>query len=188
MTAYSAAVFKQLLPASRPIEVGAGVDVQEFSAPGISGARFREKYGLGQGPLVLYVGRKERVKRYDLAVAAIAASAAGARLVMVGEDVDQLPIVSANVRVLGKLPRAEVLDAYDACQVVLFPSESESFRLVILEAWMRRRPVIGNRHCGAVAALIEHGTDGFLCADSRDMAARLDALLADPHLCARLGE
>jgi len=189
MTAYSSAIFKQLLPASNPVEVGAGVDVAEFSGPEISGERFRAQNGLGLNKLVLYVGRKERVKGYDLAVAAVNdIAAADTQLIMVGEDVDQQPIPSPYVRVLGKLPRAEVLDAYDACQVFIFPSESESFGLVVLEAWMRRKPVIGNAACGPLTALIEPGIDGYLCSTSQEMAQRVRELMADPTLCARLGE
>src|SRR5262249_22629582 len=56
MTAYDAATFKRLLPDSRPIEVGAGIEPEEFTAAGISGARFREKFALGPGNLVLHVG------------------------------------------------------------------------------------------------------------------------------------
>jgi len=189
MTSYSAAVFRQLLPDCHPVEVGAGIDPAEFSAPSICGERFRAKYGLGRGNLVLYVGRKERVKRYDLALAAVNEIAgADTWLVMVGEDVDKQPIAANNVRVLGKLPRSDVIDAYDACQVLVFPSESESFGLVLLEAWLRRKPVIGNSACSPVAAIIDDGVDGYACATSSEMAQRVRQLLADPGLCAALGE
>jgi glycosyltransferase involved in cell wall biosynthesis len=123
-----------------------------------------------------------------LAVAALEAlGRPDCRLVMVGEDVDGRPISSAHVSALGKLPRAEVLDAYDACQVFILPSESESFSLVILEAWLRRKPVIGNAACGPVAALIEPGVDGYLCAGPQAMAQRIGELLDDPTRCAQMG-
>jgi glycosyltransferase involved in cell wall biosynthesis len=187
MTGYSTALFERLLPGSRPAEVGAGVDPGEFTKAGASGERFRAKYGLGDGPLILYVGRKEPAKRYDLAAVALA-GVPEARLVLVGQDVDGRPITQPNARVLGALPRADVLDAYDACQAVIFPSESESFGLVLLEAWLARKPVIGNAACGPVAALIDDGVDGFVCAGAAEMAQRARQLLADPGLRQRLGE
>ena len=67
-------------------------------------------------------------------------------------------------------------------------SESESFGMVFLEAWMRRKPVIGNRRCGAVASLIEDGVDGFLCLDERDCADRIKVLLANPSQATSMGE
>ena len=187
-TPYSAELFRQLAPGANPVQVGVGVDGALRDDPRISGARFRARHGLEQARLVLFVGRKEPGKRYDLAVAAIEAVAdPRAVLLLIGEDVDRQPIASARVRCLGRVERAELLDAYDACDVFLLPSEHESFGIVFLEAWMRGKPVLGNRACGPVASVIDDGVDGYLCADAGEFAARIDALLADPAHAAALG-
>jgi glycosyltransferase involved in cell wall biosynthesis len=113
-TPYSAGLLARLLPGARPLPLGLGIDPLELDDPQISGARFRQQYGLGDAPLALFVGRKEQHKRYDLAIEAIDRAAdPRARLVLVGTDVDRQPIASARALYLGPLPRADLLDAYD---------------------------------------------------------------------------
>jgi glycosyltransferase involved in cell wall biosynthesis len=187
-TAYSVDLFKQLVPASNPVQVGAGVDVAAFSRP-VSGDRFRAKYGLAGTKIVLLVGRKEPSKRYDLAVEAIdLIDDERITLVMVGRDIDGRPVTSPRTRYLGPLDQQDLLDAYDACDVFLLPSEQESFGIVFLEAWMLRKPVIGNRLCGPVASLIRDGRDGYLCGDAEEIAGRIVSLIADPSLARALGD
>lgn len=187
-TSYSTALFQRLWATARPVEVGAGIDPAELSGPAISGARFRARYGLGARPIALFVGRKTWPKRYDLAIAAVrAVPNQRVLLVMIGEDADRRPIDDERVLYLGQLPRAELLDAYDACDLLLHPSEAESFGIVLLEAWMRHKPVIGNRACQASAALIDDGIDGFVCDNAADMAVRVAELIDRPDLARALG-
>jgi glycosyltransferase involved in cell wall biosynthesis len=188
-TPYSTALFHRLFPKSHPVQIGVGVDAAELGGAGISGERFRSEHGLRGKKLVLFVGRKERHKRYDLAVEAVdAIGDPDVLLVMVGRDIDRLPITSPRVRFLGPLERPALLDAYDACDVFVLPSEHESFGIVFLEAWMRRKPVIGNAACRPVASVIEHGVDGFLCGGAADLAARIRQLLDRPAEARALGE
>ena len=188
-TPYSTALFRRLFPKSKPVQIGVGVDAGEFSRPDISGERFRGTHGLRGKKLVLFVGRKERHKRYDLAVEAVdALGDPDVVLVMIGHDVDRLPIASPHVRFLGPLERRDLLDAYDACDVFVLPSEHESFGIVFLEAWMRRKPVIGNAACRPVGSVIEHGVDGFLCSGAADFATRIRQLLDRPEQARALGE
>ncbi|MCI0746381.1 MAG: glycosyltransferase family 4 protein [Verrucomicrobia subdivision 3 bacterium] len=72
-----------------------------------------------------------------------------------------------------------------ACALVL-PSISETFGLVILEAWAAKTPVISSRTSGG-AGLIEHGHNGWLF-DLENPQAFHDAVhgvLTDPELAAR---
>jgi len=187
-TSYSVNLFKQIAPTSNPIQIGAGVDFKSFSAADINGARFRAKYGLENYRVVLCVGRKEYGKRYDLAVEAVNHLAdERVKLVLIGEDVDQQAIHSPHVVFLGKVSRADLIDAYDACELLIFPSQHESFGMVMLEAWMRRKPVLCNAHCRPVASIVAHGDDGFACNGSADFAERIRQLLEDSDLAARLG-
>jgi glycosyltransferase involved in cell wall biosynthesis len=188
-TAYGAALFARLIPGCRPVEIGVGVEPGELAAGGVSGARFRRLHGLDDAKIVLFVGRKELHKRWQLAVEAVERIAdERIRLVLIGEDVDRRPLGSGRARHLGALPRAEVLDAYDACDVFVLPSAHESFGIVFLEAWMRKKPVIGNAHCRPVASLIDAGRDGLLARDAGELAAHITALLADPDRARLMGE
>jgi glycosyltransferase involved in cell wall biosynthesis len=189
-TAYSAALFAALAPGCRPVEIGAGVEPREFADERVSGARFRQRFGIGaEVGIVLCVGRKERHKRYDLAVEAVERiGSERVLLVLIGADVDRRPLAAAHTRYLGPLPRGEVLDAYDACDVFVLPSEHESFGIVLLEAWMRAKPVIGNARCRPVASLLDGGGEGLLARDAGELAAQIQALLADRERARRLGE
>lgn len=188
-TRYSAGLLASLAPGCTPVELGAGVDLEELTAEQTSGARFRRKYGLEKQKIILFVGRKELSKRYDMALEAVELLAdQRVQLVMIGRDIDQRPVSSPYACWLGEVDRQDLLDAYEACDIFLLPSENESFGMVFLEAWARRKPVIGNRSCGPVACLIDDGANGYLCSTPPEIAARIAHLLANPQLAARLGE
>lgn len=176
---------RQYVPRANPATLGAGVTAPNTGS--ISIGEFRGRYGLDDRPIVLYVGRKEQRKRYDLAVSAAEMLSGDVLLVMVGRDVDGKPIGSDHVRHLGPLPTEELAAAYKACDVFVLPSEFESFGMVFLDAWLRAKPVIGNLGCGAAASLIGDGVDGFLCRDANEIATALRRLIEDPTLGARMG-
>lgn len=173
------------LPQANPVTVGAGITVSATWT--ITAAEFRARYQLDDRPILLYVGRKEAGKLYGLAVDAVEEMPGDAQLVMVGRDVDRKPISSNRVRHLGVLSDDELAAAYDACDVFVLPSAFESFGMVFLDAWFHGKPVIGNRACGASAALIDHGVDGFLCRDAPEIAMTVGNLMANSDLRARVG-
>jgi glycosyltransferase involved in cell wall biosynthesis len=188
-TTYSMELFKRRFPASRPALAGVGVDLAEFAGGPRRGTQFRTRYGLENRKIVLFVGRKEYFKRYDLAIRAVdLVNDDRVRLVMIGRDMDRQPISSPHVIYLGEMPREDVIDAYHACDVLLLPSESESFGWVLLEAWACRKPVIGNRLCAPVAAVIGDGEDGFLCTGADEMADRIAQLAGSSELAEKLGQ
>lgn len=185
LSSHTSDFLRAYVPGANPVALGAGLTVPSEGA--ISASAFRARHRLGTGPLVLYVGRKERGKRYDLAIDAVEMLKGEATLVMVGRDADGLPIDSPDVRYLGTLSDEELAAAYAACDVLTLPSTFESFGMVFLDAWLAGKPVIGNSTCGAAVSLIEDGVDGFLCADAKQIATVLRRLLADADLTARMG-
>jgi glycosyltransferase involved in cell wall biosynthesis len=187
-TSDSAALLGRLAPGCTPVDVGAGVNLDDLADSRASGARFRAKYNLRDKKIVLFVGRKEFFKRYDLAVEALELIGdERIALVMIGRDIDGRPVASPHVTCLGEVDHQDLIDAYDACDVFLLPSENESFGMVFLEAWARRKPVIGNRACGPVACLIDDGENGYLCSTAAEIAERTAQLIASPELARRLG-
>jgi glycosyltransferase involved in cell wall biosynthesis len=189
MTPHSADYLAQIHPGAKTSEVGGGVDPRALDDAAISGDRFRAKFGFESSKIVLFVGRKEEGKRYRIAMDAIGlVEDRSALLVMIGEDVDKLPVTVDRVRYLGRLSAEDLLDAYDACDVFVLPSRLESFGFVFIEAWSRRKPVIGDSGCPAVASLIEDSVDGYVCADAAGIAGRLNGLLANPELRKAMGD
>lgn len=185
LSAHTADFLQIHAPRAKPVTLGAGVTAS--ATPSVPPAQFRARYGLDSTPIVLYVGRKEHSKRYDLAVKAVELLGGEAQLVMVGRDVDGKAIKSDYARHLGPLSDEDLAAAYEACDLFVLPSEFESFGMVFLDAWLRAKPVIGNRACGAAATLIDDGVDGFLCRDPSEIAAAVRRLVDEPELGKRMG-
>ena len=66
--------------------------------------------------------------------------------------------------------------------------ESESFKWYSAKVMSRKKPVIGNAYCGAVASNIDDGTDRTLCKDDREITEKIKWLLDDRNLAKRMGE
>jgi 1,2-diacylglycerol 3-alpha-glucosyltransferase len=124
--------------------VPTGVDLECFR-PGDREAA-RRSLGVGQGePLVLYVGRLDREKSVDRVLGAferVASTIPAARLVLVGQGTEaerlrrtaaSLP-VAERIRFLGLRPHDSLAECYQAADVFLFASETETQGLVLAEA------------------------------------------------------
>jgi glycosyltransferase involved in cell wall biosynthesis len=66
-------------------------------------------------------------------------------------------------------------------------SDSESFGIVILEAWGQRTPVIVSADCHAYTELVEDGVDG-LHASRETLADKIRFLHANPEIAKAMGE
>jgi glycosyltransferase involved in cell wall biosynthesis len=155
---------------------------------------FREHHGLGDGPLVLYVGRVTETKGTDVLFEAAALVRGGATVLIIGNT----PAGSrgAGVRSLGPLPRSELPVAYAAAALTAVPSVptprfKEPWGLVCNEAMSQGRPVVATSTVGAVAGgLVRDGETGLVVApgDPRGLAGAINRLLDDAALRDRLGE
>lgn len=68
--------------------------------------------------------------------------------------------ISPKVRFLGK--QNDVISILQLADILLFPSEHESFGLVALEAMSCEKPVIASQ-AGGLPEVVEHGVSGYLC-------------------------
>ncbi|GJE55555.1 glycosyltransferase [Methylobacterium thuringiense] len=160
-----------------------GVDVVEV--PTVSDDQAFRRIYPGAEPFVLVLGRKAGAKNYRWIIDA--AKEAGLRIVMIGPDDDGAPISDTHVNYLGQQPRTIVRGALAACLFLTNMSSSESFGMVILEAWLARRAVIANRNCAAFQDLVRHGETGLL-ASRDDLASVMRILTADSALRGALAE
>lgn len=80
-------------------------------------------------------------------------------------------------------------DFYAGIDAFCLPSRTDSFGLVLLEAWANGKPVVAYR-AGGPADLIRDGSDGFLvrCGDVSELAVRLQRLANIPELARKMGE
>ncbi len=186
---HSANLFRNM--GCQATRLGVGFDPGEFPRDPEGAAGFRARHGLPEiGAMLLFVGRKVQSKRYDLAMETtrrLRIKGINVFLVMAGPDEDQRDVGKDGIFYLKTLPRQELLQAYQACDILLEPTEFESFGIIFCEAWMYEKPVIGNRRCPAVASLIEHGRDGFLGASEEDFAEGVRILLKNPETGRKMG-
>jgi glycosyltransferase involved in cell wall biosynthesis len=89
---------------------------------------------------------------------------------------------------LGPLTDAQKRDFFAGIDLFALPSRSDSFGLVLLEAWANGVPNVAYR-AGGIADLIRPGHDGLLapCGDVRGLAIALARLHGDAALRRRLG-
>jgi len=172
---------------------GAGAEPAEFAEELADRdlIAFREKLIDDGTPLILVLGRKAVAKNYSIAVDArrlLAARGTAARLVMIGPDDDGAPVDEPGVVYLGIQPREVVRGALRSATVLVNMSASESFGIVLLEAWLAGTPVIVNRNCAAFADLVENGVNGFLVDGAAQVAECITAILANPQLSTLLAE
>lgn len=97
--------------------------------------------------------------------------------------------VAPCVRFLGRVPDAQLREAYVRASVFALPSTKEGFGIVYLEAWQFGLPVICSKF-GAPGEIVSDGEDGFAVdpGDVNELAAKILKLLKDPDLAKRLGE
>ncbi len=140
------------------------------------------------GPVALHVGRVAVEKNIE---AFLAADRPGSKVVVGdGPAMADLKTRYPDAHFLGSLHGTELAGAYAAADVLAFPSRTDTFGLVIIEALACGTPVAGYRVAGPLDIL---GDDG--CAAGRrvggvddDLATAMrTALTADRGDCARYG-
>lgn len=121
---------------------------------------FREKFGLGVRPFILFVGRLNLIKGPDLLLKAfceIQNHFPGVDLVFVGPDGGMLTelksiVKNANVEdrvhFLGYLGGVDKSHVYHAAEILAIPSRHEAMSIVVLEAGVSGTPVLLTDQCG----------------------------------------
>ncbi|WP_165904192.1 glycosyltransferase family 4 protein [Plasticicumulans lactativorans] len=173
--------------------LGRGIDTALFH-PGRRSAALRAEWGLGPtDPAVLHVGRFAPEKNLELALAAFAAVRAvrpGARLILAGEGPLEARLrarVPAAV-FCGPLAPERLAAHYASADLFVFPSLTETFGNVTLEAMASGLPVLAFRYAAA-ARFIDDGVSGCTVppGDAAAFVACAGALAADDEWRERLG-
>jgi len=150
----------------------------------------------GDEPILMHVSNFRPIKRIEDCIHAFARvrERYRARLVMCGdgparEGAERLARnygLTGDVLFIGQVPN--IADYLSVADVLLLPSETESFGLAALEALACEVPVIATR-VGGLTDLVLDGETGFLfdVGDIGAMAERAIELLADPDKRRRMG-
>lgn len=145
--------------------VARGVDTRLFD-PALHDNGLRAQWGAAPGDLVLLVvGRLAPEKNLDLVLETFDAMRAvhpGVRLVFAGDGPmrDTLERRCPGARFLGSQSQADLARSYASADLLLFPSLTETFGNVTLEALASGLPVLAYA-CAAAAEWVQTGVNGW---------------------------
>jgi glycosyltransferase involved in cell wall biosynthesis len=185
------------IPHERIEAVPNGVDEKFVSAP--ASVELKARYGLGTGPVVLFLGGLKARKNLSFLLDVwreIANVRPDATLVIAGDGPlggalrRQAASLGLGRRVVftGRVPEVDKVAHYSLADLFLFPSTLEGFGLAVGEAMSCGLPVVASDE-GGLPELVAHGEGGFVCR-SGDLTAFVEAmlqLLDQPELRRRFG-
>jgi glycosyltransferase involved in cell wall biosynthesis len=179
------------IPSAKISVVPNPIALEEFARPLERGA-FRRRFGLGNRPLVTFLGKLTPRKRLDVLAHAFARlNQSDARLVVAGNDmgygrqldalVKALNIANRTIRT-GLLTGRERLEALADADVVVYASKDEIFGLVPIEALLCGTPVIVADDSGC-AEVVAHLGGGMIVrqGDTDHLASAIAAVLDAPE-------
>ncbi len=191
-----AALAGQGIAAEKLKLLGMGVAAEECA--GGQRERIRREWGAAADEVVIghLANNSEEKGSVDLLRAAERAWQAGRRfhLVLAGPEMPNFQrfwrnySAVARVKRLGILDERQKRDFFAGLDLFALPSRSDSFGLVLLEAWANGLANVAYR-AGGVADVIRHQEDGLLvpCGDVDGLAQTLGQLIEDGTLRHRLG-
>ncbi|QLC23697.1 glycosyltransferase family 1 protein [Parasphingopyxis algicola] len=156
---------------------GRGVDLGSFSPDAPPHPAYRDR----RGPIMLYVGRVAIEKNIE----AFLESRHPGSKVIVGDGPARAALESRypDARFLGALSGKALAGAYAGADVFVFPSRTDTFGLVMIEALASGTPVAAYPVAGPVDVV----TDRVACLDPDLDTAIAGALTRDREACARYG-
>jgi N-acetyl-alpha-D-glucosaminyl L-malate synthase BshA len=165
------------------------VDLQDYALP--SKPELRSQFAEPNEKIILHMSNFRPVKRIldVIEIFAKVHEKLPSRLMFVGEG-PELTKAVARVKELGLSDKVHYLgkqnniaDVISMADLLLLPSEKESFGLVALEAMAGGVPTIGS-NAGGIPEVVEHGVNGYLApvGDTEAMAAYAIKLLSDSVL------
>jgi len=157
----------------------------------------RKRFAKPDEPLMIHISNFRPVKRIEdvIEIFSIVRKERPARLLMVGDGPERPKAewlanthgVAEDVLFLGK--QNDMATLLSVADILLLPSELESFGLVALEAMACEVPVVATK-VGGLPEVVRHGTDGYLCdlGDVSSMAAACLRILTTPTLRREMGK
>jgi glycosyltransferase involved in cell wall biosynthesis len=177
------------IPAHRITVIPPGLN-QPFSVDARRGAELRQRWGLGDGPLLLHIGRAfyKNMSSVLRVLASLRRDGVQARVVRTGRPLAgperalalRLGVLDAVIE-LRSVPDEDLPGLYNAADVLVFPSLYEGFGWPPLEAMASGTPVV----CSRAGSLDEVVGDAALTADPEDVEAltwHVKAVLSDAPL------
>lgn len=183
------------VPDERIVIIPNGINLERFDPSNAnSRAEIRRSLGIAQDvPVLLFVGNQFRLKGLEFAIGALAEMKTRAVLLVVGSDTvapfkRMAEKLGVSDRVIFAGSRSDLPRIYPAADALVLPTLYETFALVCLEAMASGLPVLASP-VGGIEDYLRDGVNGFdIQRDAKDIAVKLDRLLTDRDLHARIRE
>lgn len=151
----------------------------------------RKRYGLKEEDTV--IGVMARMKKQDHLIQAARHLPASYKLLFAGIEKGSLDklikqeAIKQEVIYAGIVPREEVIHHYPLCDLMVLPSVTDGFGLVLVEAMGLGVPVIGTRFAGIID-VIDQEKNGLWYEDddTKELAKKIQRVLTDPELKSKL--
>lgn len=191
-----------------PIVVRSGVDWEKLSGslagPPAGSPAARERYGLGDAFLLLYVNLLFHFRRVEdvlEAVAILQTAGRDVKLLVVGSLTFDAAYAETVVRLAeekglsdavvftGAVPERELRELYGCCDVYVHPNEHQTWGLAVTEAMACGKPSVVSTGAG-VAEVLRDGETAMLVPPRSPglLAERIARLMDDRQLRERVGE
>lgn len=183
-------------PRARVAFLGRGVDPAVFTPAARDRAFLRSRFGIPDGvPVLLYVGKLMPEKNVTLLARALGALRRDGRpfaLLAFGQGAQGADLAAElgdRVRLGGVQPHELLRVAYASADLLVFPSATETYGQVVMEAASAGLPALVSARGGASQHLDGGGEVGLAVARDTpsEWARAVAALLADPARLRRMG-
>jgi len=154
-------------------------------------------------PKILFLGVKAAHKKVEILIDALEIlweKEKQIRLVIAGpetlysprikERINQLPLAfRKKISYLGKVSEKKKIKLIDEATILVNPSEHESFGIIFIEAWARKKPVIG-ADIAVLKEVINDGENGFLFkkGSASNLAKKILFLARNSNLAKKMGQ
>ncbi len=184
------------LDVHRPIEMIPNFVNCDVFQPAKDNSR-REEFAPGNEKVLVHLSNFRPVKRVPdvIEIFALVRKEIPAKLLMIGDGPDRATAewmvhqngLASAVTFLGK--QSQVQELLNCADLMLLPSDLESFGLAVLEAMACGVPAVCSR-VGGVPEVVRDGVEGYLVTprDTKTMAARALEILTDPGRQERMGK
>jgi glycosyltransferase involved in cell wall biosynthesis len=166
--------------------IGVGMSLDQTGDPN----RFRERFGLGDDPYLLYIGRvdpnKGSEELYEFYIELMNRIDIPLRLVIMGEQVRPLPPHDGVVNT-GYVDEQTKFDGLSGALALAMPSYFESFSMVLTEGWSVGIPAVVQGHCAVLRGQCMRSGGGIPYRGFAEFGEAVKMLLEDPELARQLG-
>ena len=183
------------------VEIPNGVDTELFQ-PLPGDLAVRRKFGISpDNPMILFVGALDQA-HYSKGVSTLLrafAEIAGANIILliVGEGEWKARYQAQAMKLgigrrtifAGSVPFTNLPQYYNSADIVVLPSELESFGMVLIEAMACKKPVIAT-DLESVRSVVTDGSEGMLISpkDADSLAGKIQYLLNNSKVRQEMGE